>query len=544
VKKTNRTWSQEAVLQDALKYQSRSAWKAASYGYECANNNGWIEIACKHMKGGKGIYQKGYWTLEKCLLDAKKYKTKSDWRYSQVPSGYVVAKRNGWLQRCCEHMQLLKKPNGYWRVLENCLKDAAGYKTIKNWEENSPAAVSSARKNKWMASCVHHMETGAAINRKWNKVLVLKDAAKYSTIAEWRRMSPSAYRFAQRNKFLEEATVGMSSVVSLGEYQITKFLLERNVEFQPQKRFQDCKDKSYLPFDFYLPRFNLLIEFQGTQHLVGFRRDKNDAKRIAKRDAIKKSYARTMGFEFLEIWNIKDVDKGLTEKLNAIWKKNGGNLRLMKRVLSQGELSTLLTLGIWTLDKCKKDAKKYATKSDWAKNSAGAHSVAYKNEWVTECCNHMEVLWKKKWTLDACKADASIFRTKNEWQKNSRNGYSAAYKNNWLTACCVHMEEGRKPNGYWSLARCQQDARRFKTKLAWHTNSPSGYATARVKGWIADCCSHMSISRVPNGYWTLERCIVVAKSFKTKKTWRLSSASSYAVAKNKGWLKHCDSHMA
>lgn len=33
-----------------------------------------------------------------------------------------------------------------------------------------------------------------------------------------------------------------------------------------QKRFEDCKDKSTLPFDIYLDDYNILIEYQGEQH--------------------------------------------------------------------------------------------------------------------------------------------------------------------------------------------------------------------------------------------------------------------------------------
>ena len=64
-------WDKEAVLKDATKYQSRSEWKKASYGYEVANTNGWLEESCSHMTGGKGVYQKGYWTLDRCLYQVQ-----------------------------------------------------------------------------------------------------------------------------------------------------------------------------------------------------------------------------------------------------------------------------------------------------------------------------------------------------------------------------------------------------------------------------------------------------------------------------------------
>lgn len=50
---------------------------------------------------------------------------------------------------------------------------------------------------------------------------------------------------------------------SKGEKVIEKFLLTKNIEFESQKRFEDFKK---YPYDFYLPSFNLLIEYNGIQH--------------------------------------------------------------------------------------------------------------------------------------------------------------------------------------------------------------------------------------------------------------------------------------
>lgn len=53
---------------------------------------------------------------------------------------------------------------------------------------------------------------------------------------------------------------------SKGERIIRKYLKENYIQFIPQKRFKDCRDKKPLPFDFYLPDFNICIEFDGEQH--------------------------------------------------------------------------------------------------------------------------------------------------------------------------------------------------------------------------------------------------------------------------------------
>jgi hypothetical protein len=53
---------------------------------------------------------------------------------------------------------------------------------------------------------------------------------------------------------------------SKGEKEIEKILIQNNIEFENQKRFKNCINKKTLPFDFYLPKYNICIEFDGIQH--------------------------------------------------------------------------------------------------------------------------------------------------------------------------------------------------------------------------------------------------------------------------------------
>ena len=50
------------------------------------------------------------------------------------------------------------------------------------------------------------------------------------------------------------------------EKEVLDFLMENKIEFIQQKRFEECKDKRTLPFDFYLPNYNICIEVDGEQH--------------------------------------------------------------------------------------------------------------------------------------------------------------------------------------------------------------------------------------------------------------------------------------
>lgn len=53
---------------------------------------------------------------------------------------------------------------------------------------------------------------------------------------------------------------------SKGESITESWLADNNIKYIPQKTFDNCRYKYVLRFDFYLPEYNLLIEYQGRQH--------------------------------------------------------------------------------------------------------------------------------------------------------------------------------------------------------------------------------------------------------------------------------------
>ena len=54
---------------------------------------------------------------------------------------------------------------------------------------------------------------------------------------------------------------------SKGEHKISEWLETSNIKFAREKTFNNCRGKHrLLPFDFYLPKYNLCIEYDGKQH--------------------------------------------------------------------------------------------------------------------------------------------------------------------------------------------------------------------------------------------------------------------------------------
>lgn len=111
---------------------------------------------------------------------------------------------------------------------------------------------------------------------------------------------------------------------SKAENTIWNWLKYNNIDFEFQKRFLNCRDKNTLPFDFYIPKYNLCIEYQGSQHYdPGFyiRKKKSQEEGMQKyllqkkHDEMKKDYCKQNNINFLEIKYTENIEKKLQEAL-------------------------------------------------------------------------------------------------------------------------------------------------------------------------------------------------------------------------------------
>lgn len=100
---------------------------------------------------------------------------------------------------------------------------------------------------------------------------------------------------------------------SKGEREIKHYLENKKVKFIPQYKFPDCKYKRLLPFDFYLPDYNICIEFNGEQHYkpVKYFGGDNSFKLIKKRDNIKIKYCEDNNIQLIIIKHHENLENCL-----------------------------------------------------------------------------------------------------------------------------------------------------------------------------------------------------------------------------------------
>lgn len=111
---------------------------------------------------------------------------------------------------------------------------------------------------------------------------------------------------------------------SKGEKKVASILDKLDIIYISQYFSQECKDQISLPFDFYLPNYNLIIEYQGEQHYfpVDFAgKGKEWAEERfeynKKHDKIKKDFCKKESIHLLEIpyWESKNIKSILLNTL-------------------------------------------------------------------------------------------------------------------------------------------------------------------------------------------------------------------------------------
>lgn len=104
---------------------------------------------------------------------------------------------------------------------------------------------------------------------------------------------------------------------SKGEKHIRLYLLERGIKFIPQYRFDNCKNKSQLPFDFYLPEYNICIEYDGMQHYkpIKYFGGVNGFYNIKTNDNIKTNYCLNNNIKLIRVDYKNNNIKGFLKKV-------------------------------------------------------------------------------------------------------------------------------------------------------------------------------------------------------------------------------------
>ena len=107
---------------------------------------------------------------------------------------------------------------------------------------------------------------------------------------------------------------------SKGGKRIRIILNKNNIIYETQKTFKECTYKKKLKFDFYLPNYNICIEYDGEQHYKSFEYFGGiEALKIRqKRDKIKNEYCKENTINLIRIKYNDNIENKINKLLNDI----------------------------------------------------------------------------------------------------------------------------------------------------------------------------------------------------------------------------------
>lgn len=122
---------------------------------------------------------------------------------------------------------------------------------------------------------------------------------------------------------------------SKGEERIMKYLIGNKIQYEYQKKFEGLKNQNYLPIDFYLPDYNLCIEYDGKQHFEPVEAWGGlESFEILKENDSKKDYfCQSVGINLLRIayYDFDNIESIVGEYLLKLPKKLISNYRLPRK---------------------------------------------------------------------------------------------------------------------------------------------------------------------------------------------------------------------
>lgn len=401
--------------------------------------------------------------------------------------------------------------------------------------------------------------------RVWNKEKCANIALLYKSKTAFMKANKSAYNFSVKNGFLGEICSHMKKRIpanwTFEECRVEALKYEYKNDFareSPSHYYKSRREKwinlicSHMRIVGNLfKRMVYAYEFEDKSVYVGLTYNEYERDEKHKRPSSKRTkspvydYKNKTGLNYiykkisdyiyaldasdLEIRTVEEY-RGLGWKILNKAKPGGlGGVRNRDRII------------IWTKEACFAEALKYETRSEFRNNAPTACSKCCDNDWMNDACSHMKVLKKPDgyWTLERCKEEALRFKTRQDFKKKSHVAYVTTCENGWTLEVCKHFIILDKPDGYWrnNKENCRKEALKYTSRGDFALYSESAYKESRINGWLDEICSHMISKHYPAGYWTKEKCFEEAKKHNNITEFARNFSFGYEIVRQNGWNK-------
>ena len=192
----------------------------------------------------------------------------------------------------------------------------------------------------------------------------------------------------------------------------------------------------------------------------------------------------------------------------------------------------------WTEDAINLEAKKYSTRTEFARGSR-AYNAAHSRGILDVVCAHMEAGRQPKYTIAAAKNAASLCRNQMDFKLKHPELHAFAYRTGNMEYVCSGLAKKR----VWSDEDLVAEAAKYKTLGEFKNGSPSAYNSLRRDDKMElklRATAHMTPVHMS---WTNQTILDEALNYETRIDFKAKSAGAYQAALLRGIVDEVCSHM-
>ena len=452
----------------------------------------------------KGKKPRGYWTVERSLEEARKYKSRNEFAKSSSQA-YQVLLKNGLLHKIHFDSDEKRKPMGYWTI-ERSLEEAKKYRTRTELRENSWRAYDVLWKAGLLERC--GFELGRKPNGYYTKERCLEIARGFKTRSDLQRGCYRAYDFIRENDLWAEVPW-----------------------IEPPK---NLNSDGWCLYTYEFPDGCVYVGITMNP------KDRDAAHRGLRKRKVSAVYRHHLETG-LQVPEMNVVLRGLSAK------EASGKEREFVRMYENDRSKTVLnkakpgSLGNayrkWTSDKViEAEARKYRTAFEFRKGSSGAYEAARKRGLLRkfdffEDGRKIYIESTRMARYEECLAAARKYDTPKKFEKSEPNLYASALRHRWLGD---YTWMRRVKHEKWTRESILEHVReRGYRTLAEFWKDKSVYETSRKLGMSAE---DLGLERKRGRVWTFEDCRKIGLEDGSRRNFHNNHSSGYFSALEHGWL--------
>ncbi|MDL2212629.1 hypothetical protein LJC29_01515 [Bacteroides sp. OttesenSCG-928-N06] len=508
-KKTHNYWTEERCAEEALKFTRRVDFeKHSSSACQTARRKGWMDRICSHMELTVEQKKTFFSYYENCHTESKKYRNRKEFR-AKNNIAYKIAQSKGWLDFFFENPKSV--PIGWWQDKSHCLEEALKYNQRTSFAHSSAGAFQAAFRNGWLDEICKHMDDyqreNGTYKRKsgyWTKERCIKAVKECVNNGESKQQFKLKYSAASRAILQNGWTEEIYSM-----FPILGNLYRRCI---------------------YVYEFTDNFAYIG----LTYNPTKRNRDHHYKKDSAVYKHIHESGLfpTFKVISDYMENEEAQKQEASTLkeYINNGWNIlnRIKTGALGHGN-------PIWTKEICQQIASKYIVLKDFSDNEPICYNAMIRNGWVKELCLHMK---RRKFSLNEMKIAAAKYDTVLDFRRNDNKIYCAAQRQGLLNEVIKGMKAGYDGP---SESEIRAEACKYTLYGDFINKSKLHYKWAKRLGILDKVTSHMNRSKRKK--ITFSMCKITASKCTSRVEFKKMDPSAYSCARENGWLEELCAHM-